>query len=798
MPQESQLAHRVLTNLAIPYISNISPANTDPHFVPGSSDILTTINGYAERRPGFALALENTPTTFNNLQRLFPWDRFDGTFIIMACDINSSGFAQVFKLVIGNDNSFVSIWTDTSSAVPYDFVVSNNTVYFSNGAFAKKWDPVNGLSNWGIVAPTTSASTSLYSGTQADGGGPNVWTNPTNSQGPPDGLSASNTVTAPAHSFVNTNAINDTNYGFAIVPTNIITGVQVVLTCSQSLPPGLGSNSVAFQMNLVYAGSSLGTGKAGSPSGGTLTLGGPTDLWGATLSPGVINATSFGLGVAGHITNGLGGSPRTGTFTIDAVQITVFQSGGPTVTVNAAAGSMNAAAGYVYVVCYGNGATGHLSSPSLPSNNTGTFTNKLNVQIPVTASTDPQVNQIRVFRTTDGGGGTYFEIPGSPFPNTTTTVNDSAADTALILSSVAPTPTFNDPPTPGRAATYFSGRIWMFKGNKVVFSGLEEINQGVPEESFPSGIAGNFWTFDEPVQAQGVAGIGDSQTLGIFCGGRLYGIQGNTLDTFRRFLVSNRRGARNVACTSSLGGMLAWLDSANQIWATDGSSLNELSPPIRPDLTGINQENCSLTFHTAGRFHWLVFSTGTQLFVYDIDQDQWMPPWSFSAKYVISGETAPGNYVLMASIGTKALQQSTTAFNDNGVTYQPVIKTNLLSVIPDYGSRFSYIGVGSYNEPSRTGYPTTFQVTNNGQALSDFQICNDEDTAFATYTSIAANLQDTAVTFNRTNGTHLKQLVYQTTAPAARWIGMKVILANADQVDNIYELFVAYKPLGGR
>jgi hypothetical protein len=184
--------------------------------------------------------------------------------------------------------------------------------------------------------------------------------------------------------------------------------------------------------------------------------------------------------------------------------------------------------------------------------------------------------------------------------------------------------------------------------------------------------------------------------------------------------------------------------------------------------------------------------------VYDVDQDQWMPPWTVGLNYIFSGEISPGNYVLMASNGTKALQMNPAKFNDNGVTYAPVAKTGLLSVIPDYGSRFSYIGVGSYNEPTRTGYPSTFQLTNNGQTIPKFEICADEDTSFATYTDITANLQDTAVTYNRTNGIHLKQNVYQTTAPAARWIGVKATLANADQVDNLYELFMAYKGFGGR
>lgn len=788
MPLESQLAHRVLTNLALPYITNSSPTSTDAHFVFGSTDILTSIAAYAERRPGFADSVEVNPTAFSNLQRLFPWDRFDGTFLIMACDINASGFAQVFKYQVGSDTSFVSIFTDTVGT-PFDFVVSNNTVYFSNGHVAKKWDPVNGLSNWGIalgsVADSIGPNTAGAGANAPNGAFVTNWTNPGNVT---SAISyATQTLVAPT---VQGKYLNATGFGFAIPSGNTISGVQVQMDVIASA-----SGTSLLGIGLLKAGNSTGSLKQYTflnTTPVTITLGGTSDLWGGTFVPNDISQSNFGVQVVAQ------DGSHTTTFSVRNVQITIFGTGGPTIAVAGGAGAFTATAGYTYVFCYGNSATGHISSPTPPSANTGVFTNRLNVAVTLTASTDPQVNQIRVFRTTDGGGGTYFELPSSPYPNSNAVITDSALDASLQIGSLAPTPTFNDPPTPFQGPIYFSGRIWGFIGNKVWFSGLEEINQGVPEESFPSGIAGNFWAFDEPVQAIGVAGVGTSSTLVVFCGGRMYGITGNTLDTFRRFLISDRRGTRNRACVATLGGMVAWLDSANQVWATDGNTSEELSTLIRPDLVALNQAACSLTFHTSGRFHWLVLSTGAKLYVYDVDQDQWMPPWTFAATYVYGGETAAGNYVLMASNGTKALQMNTLKFNDNGNTYQPIMQTGLLSVVPDYGTRFSYIGMGSYNEPTRTGYPSIFQVTNNGKALAQFAICADENPLMAAYTDITGTLVDTSVAFNRVNGSSMKQLVFTAIAPAARWIGVKVKLANADQFDFVYEIFMAYKGLGGR
>jgi hypothetical protein len=799
MPQENQLAHRVLSSLALPYQTNVSPTLTDPHFISGSTDLLTSINGYAERRPGFSTNVEATPTTFNSLQRLFSWDRFDGVFIIMACDINASGFAVVYKLQVGMDASFVSIYTEaTATATPYDFVVSNNTVYFSNGFYVRKWDPINGLSNWGIAQYAANASSAAFTGTGANNAsvGTVAWVNPTNVQGAPDTVYTTMTVPAgPTYS----NYLFCTNFGFTIPSGNTVSGIQGVIR-------GHVTNGFFPPLNGVGAYLLIGGSVSGSPRFTSIgltvdangTIGGPTDLWGlSAISPALTNAVTFGLAIFCSSTAAHGQ-----VFSLDSCQVTVFNSGAPNVTFVGT--GLTASTGYQYVLCYGNSNTGHVSSPS-PVTNLVKPVNQ-GMSIPVVASSDAQVNQIRIFRTTDSasglGGQSYFEIPNSPVPNTTAAITDNAPDISLNALSIAPTPTFNDPPTPIQGMVYFSGRIWGFTGNKVWFTGLEEITIGVPEECMPSGIAGNFWAFDQPVQALMVAGIGANQGLAVLCGGRFYGIQGNSLDTFVRFQLSNRRGARNRTCVSGLGGMMGWLDSANQVWATDGTNLNELSTLIRNDLSGITQASCSLTFHTAGRFHWLVLSTGTKLYVYDVDQDQWMPPWSFAATYIYSGEISPGNYVLMASNGTKALQLNVAGtagtFNDNGATYQPVLKFGLLSVVPDYGSRFSYIGVGSYNEPTRTGYPSVFQLTNNGNAISDFLICQDDDPTVATYQSIVANKVDTVVAFNRQNGTTMTQQVFPTIQPAARWIGMEIKLANADQADNLYELFMAYKGIGGR
>lgn len=796
MAQEAQLANRVVTSTSLPYKSNISPLESDPCFVPGSQNIMTSTSGFAERRLGFSNFVETTPTVFNNLQRLFTWERFDGTFIEMACDINSSNQAVVYKLLTGTNNSFISIYTDTSST-PFDFVVSNNTIYFTNGNVAKKYDPVNGLSNWGIAIGSINSSIGpTVAGNGADAGGALPWTNPNNV------TSAVSSATNALSAFQGlTNFLQATQFGFGITSTDTVLGISVTYTDASS------GNQWAIQ--LMKNGSLIGAAKSANATSGTFTVGSSSDLWGTTWAPNDINQTTFGVSFQGQNPNaGFSGSVGS-TFDVRNVKITIFKSGGPAIVVSGSAGTFSATVGYQYVFCYGNSNTGHVSSPTPASASTGIFTNKLNVQISLVQSTDPQVNQIRLFRSTDSVApgliaGIYFEIPTSPYTNTTQNVTDNAPDTSLNVNSIAPIPGANDPPTPGQNPEYFSGRIWLFKNNQVFFSGLEETIIGVPEESFPSGLAGNFWNFDQGVKGLKVAGNGDSQTLMIFCPGRVYGIVGTSLDTFRRFLISNRRGARNIKSISSIGGIVAWRDTSGQVWASDGSSLQELAIDIRPDLTPYVPGNDSITFHSSGKFHWLVVSTGTKLFVFDFDIGQWMPPWTFSCNYVFSGEVSAGSYQLMAAKSTIALQLNTAAtvgtYNDNGVTYTLISRSQLFGLVPDYGKRFSYASLGIYNEPGRTGWLTRVQVDTNNNVIGDILICIDDNPLDPTtvYTSIIKNVVTPQVAYNRGQGVNLLQKVYPVNNQEGRWVSIQINSANADDNLQIYDYFCSYKPLGGR
>ncbi len=382
----------------------------------------------------------------------------------------------------------------------------------------------------------------------------------------------------------------------------------------------------------------------------------------------------------------------------------------PTVALNGA-GTLSLTSGRTYVVTYGNSSTGHQSSPSPISASSGSFTND-SVDLGLTASIDGQVDEIHVYGTTDGGGGIFFEITGSPFANTTATRNDATAD-ADLSSTVSPTSLFNDPPPAARGFVWYANRIWMFVDNRVWYTGWEEIVTGVEEESVPSGLDGNFWAIDSEVAGLGVSEDG----VLIFRGGRIYKIEGDSQDTFRLSKFVDRLGLRERAAISSYARLTAWLDVSDSVWVTDGFQVDEISIPIRPDLEGIDHSKASLAFHVDGEFRWLCLLDGEDslLRVYDFQLEQWMPPWTVGGRAIHSGETSAGAFdLLVGHTSLKLLKVTPSAYQDNGSNYAAHAITNSFNITT--GENAGRLGELEYVSLER-----------NAVALSNVQAITDDD-----------------------------------------------------------------------
>ena len=185
------------------------------------------------------------------------------------------------------------------------------------------------------------------------------------------------------------------NFGFTL-PTNVsIDGIQIDLNwVGQNAGTGVLSG-----VALYYLGGQIGNIKVPgiqNQSFSTDTLqGGNGDTWGATLTPTIINDSTFGFGVQ-ITTQSIGGSDRS---FVNSMTITVFYS-------------------------------------------------TQNANITPTASLDPQVNKIDIYR--QGGGLANFTYVGTT-PNSATAFNDllsdlgAAANPILQLDNFEPFPSIDLP-----------------------------------------------------------------------------------------------------------------------------------------------------------------------------------------------------------------------------------------------------------------------------------------------------------------------------------------------------------------
>lgn len=97
-----------------------------------------------------------------------------------------------------------------------------------------------------------------------------------------------------------------TNYGFTIPSTATIVGVQVNGSLSDGSVYGV---STERTIRLVLAGAYSGTNKASGNWGSHFSWGGSSDLWGCVLTPTIVNASNFGVGLQATL-NGSNANPR--------------------------------------------------------------------------------------------------------------------------------------------------------------------------------------------------------------------------------------------------------------------------------------------------------------------------------------------------------------------------------------------------------------------------------------------------------------------------------------------------------
>ena len=234
-----------------------------------------------------------------------------------------------------------------------------------------------------------------------------------------------------------------TNFGITVPITDTVSGISVSFN---GYATGTGSPGTTVQFNvwLTYNGGLIGSPKIipapNTPT--TFNLGGSGDLWGASIGGANVSDSSFGVAIIAQINLRNSFSSASFNFNAQNVTLTVDGTFGPAVTL--VSGTLTATTGYTYVAAYGNSNSGQVSSSTPPS--ALVVPSGQGVQISLVASTDPQVNQIWLFRTADGGS-TYLNLPTSPYPNVTQNVVDNAPDSLLNILQQAPIDFQNNPPS---------------------------------------------------------------------------------------------------------------------------------------------------------------------------------------------------------------------------------------------------------------------------------------------------------------------------------------------------------------
>lgn len=318
-----------------------------------------------------------------------------------------------------NPTAKTSIFTKSNGAGNTTFLGVGNTLYFGDGVDQKAYQ--NGaVRNWGIAigsitgtGPSGPNFVSSGTDTGAPIGNPG-WNNLVGVTAA--GSSVSYTYSLAATSDTATTNLNATTAGFSIPFGSPIIGIEV----SFSTPADVAGGSYNFDLTLLKNGFPTGNTKtvsvAAFGAGTTFTLGGTSDLWNSSWTYSDINNVNFGVQFNANspsFSPGFGWTPA-----LYQVTITVYTSSlGPTVAFGP--GTLAPATGYRYVYEFSNVTSGAFSAATPPSS----LIKPINqgVLVEITPSNDPQVNQIYVFRTKDGGS-IYYSLPTNSYPNFSATI----------------------------------------------------------------------------------------------------------------------------------------------------------------------------------------------------------------------------------------------------------------------------------------------------------------------------------------------------------------------------------------
>lgn len=241
-----------------------------------------------------------------------------------------------------------------------------------------------------------------------------------------------------------------------------------------------------------------------------------------------------------------------------------------------------------YVYTYYSFDTGQESAPS-PASSLPELGNTSFISVEVKASSDPQVDKIRVYRI-GGNLGQYTLV--TEIDNQDATYLDSKAEANLSATSL-PTSTYNPAPTGLRYLTSSNAMLFGAVDDKLYFS-------KVGDPFFWDGF--NFIDFENHITGVGATPNG----LLVFTKDKTFIVTGNSPSTLSKYLLSPAIGCVLHKSIQTMANTLVWL-SKDGLYASSGGSLQALS---REKLGDFDFKNpiCS---EVKGEMYFLSYQFGT-------------------------------------------------------------------------------------------------------------------------------------------------------------------------------------------
>lgn len=309
------------------------------------------------------------------------------------------------------------------------------------------------------------------------------------------------------------------------------------------------------------------------------------------------------------------------------------------------------------------------TNPDVQSSNTGAFvTKKPKVDVQGTADAT-NLTKIRIWRTQDGGGN-FLNLDSLTNTGAGTITyednkrassagnQDPIADFMLNTSDIAPSETSNAPPPPvtdpkveGTDAPEKStnikshaGRLWYAIRGILFFSALEEVINGLPEHSWPTGFSGNYFPTGEISVAIEVTQDG----LIHFTHKNTYIVEGFNRASFapRPLLLGIGMHPDHPRAHAAYQDLIFWLTQDFRVVAYANGKLMNLGKDLAGEIKGSVSADREVEFavYVEDDKQYLmvlladkVNSANSKVWVYDLVTGAWNTPWPVRLTAVVSG-----------------------------------------------------------------------------------------------------------------------------------------------------------------